>query len=96
MLKKDLYTVNYQDEQKAIITLHDETHPLFKAHFPSMPILPGFMNFDIVESLFNMKITIVKKAKFLKTIGPNQTITYEKTIINFKFFFKDKLEESFI
>lgn len=95
MLKKDLYTVNYQDEQKSVITLCDKNHPLFKAHFPTMPILPGFMNFDIVESLFDIKITTVKKAKFLKTIEPNQTITYEKNKNNFKVFCEDEVVASF-
>ena len=74
MLTKKLYVINYLDQERAVITLCDKTHPLFKAHFPTKPILPGFMNFDIVEELFNLKVTAVKKAKFIKTIEPKQTL----------------------
>ena len=95
MLKKDLYKVDYIDETKAIITLCDETHPLFKGHFPTKPILPGFMNFDIVEELFDIKITTVKKAKFLKTIEPKKTLTYEKNKNSFKVFCEDEIVVSF-
>ena len=96
MLIKDLYSIDLVSEDKAIITLCDETHPVFKAHFPTNPILPGFMNFDIVEKLFNIKITTIKKAKFLKTIEPNQTITYEREKNRFKVLCKDEVVVSFI
>jgi 3-hydroxyacyl-[acyl-carrier-protein] dehydratase len=95
MLSKDLYTIDLVTENRAIITLSDETHPVFKAHFPTKPILPGFMNFDIVEELFDMKITTIKKAKFLKTITPNQTLTYERNKNNFKVFCEDEVVVSF-
>ena len=95
MLSKDLYTIDSIDEQRAVITLCDETHPLFKAHFPTKPILPGFMNFDIVEKLFDIKVTAVKKAKFLKTVEPNQTLTYERNKNSFKVFCEDEVVASF-
>ncbi|HIP29918.1 MAG TPA: hypothetical protein EYG83_03805 [Sulfurospirillum arcachonense] len=95
MLGKDLYTIDLVTENRAIITLCDETHPVFKAHFPTKPILPGFMNFDIVEELFNMKITTIKKAKFLKTVTPNQTLIYERNKNSFKVFCEDEVVASF-
>ena len=95
MLSKNLYTIDSIDEQKAVITLCDGTHPLFKAHFPIKPILPGFMNFDIVEKLFNIKVTTVKKAKFLKIVEPKQTLTYERNKNSFKVFCKNELVVSF-
>ncbi|HIP45307.1 MAG TPA: hypothetical protein EYG93_08280 [Sulfurospirillum arcachonense] len=95
MLSKDLYTIDLVTENRAIITLCDETHPVFKAHFPTKPILPGFMNFDIVEELFNMKITTIKKAKFLKTVTPNQTLIYERNKNSFKVFCEDEVVASF-
>lgn len=95
MLKKDLYVVDFVDERKAVITLCDEKHPIFKAHFPTKPILPGFMNFDIVEELFDIKIITVKKAKFLKTVEPNQTLTYERSKNSFKVYCKDEVVASF-
>jgi len=95
MLRKNLYNVNFVDETKAVITLCDEKHPLFRAHFPTKPILPGFMNFDIAEELFNIKITTVKKAKFLKIVEPNQILTYEKNRNNFKVFCQNEVVASF-
>jgi len=95
MLKKDFYTIDYLDDIKATITLCDETHPVFKAHFPTKPILPGFMNFDIVEELFKIKIKTIKKAKFLKTVEPNQTLVYKKNRNSFKVYCKDEVVASF-
>lgn len=84
MLIKDLFALEYKDENKAIVKLSDENHPVFKAHFPENPILPGYMNFDIVEEVFDLKITTIKKAKFLKTVKPNQSLVYEKNDNKFK------------
>jgi len=95
MLSKDLYVIDSIDENRAVITLCDETHPVFKAHFPTKPILPGFMNFDIVEKLFDFKITTIKKAKFLKIVTPNQTLTYERNKNSFKVSCKDEVVASF-
>jgi len=95
MLSKDLYTIDFVSENRAIITLSDETHSVFKAHFPAYPILPGFMNFDIVEELFDIKITTIKKAKFLKTVTPNQTLIYERNRSIFKVFCEDEVVASF-
>ncbi len=95
MLSKNLYTIDLVTEDKATITLCDETHPIFKAHFPSYPILPGFMNFDIVEELFNIKITTIKKAKFLKTVTPNKTLTYERNKKSFKVICENEVVASF-
>ena len=92
---RNLYTINSIEEDKAVITLCDKEHPLFKAHFPDMPILPGFMNFDIVEELFCIKIISIKKAKFLKTIEPNQVITYVRNKNSFKVYCQDEVVASF-
>jgi len=95
MLRKDLYTIDYIDEERAVITLCGQEHPLFKAHFPTKPILPGFMNFDIVEELFNIKITKIKKAKFLKIVEPSQTLSYKRVKNSFKVYCKDEIVASF-
>jgi len=96
MLTDKLYETLCIDENKATIKLADENHPLFKAHFPDMPILPGYANFDIVAKLFNINITTIKKAKFLKTVTPNQILTYEKNNNKFKVYCKDEEVASFI
>lgn len=84
MLIDNLYTIEFQDENRAIVKLSDENHPIFKAHFPTNPILPGFINFDIVADVFDLEITTIKKAKFLKTVKPNATLIYERDGSKFK------------
>ena len=96
MLTDGLYDVQYKDEERAIVKLSDENHPLFKAHFPTMPILPGYVNFEIVADVFNIKITTIKKAKFLKKVTPNQTLTYKKNSNKFKVYCENEEIASFI
>ncbi len=96
MFIDNLYTVEYKDENKAIVKLSDANHPVFKAHFPQMPILPGFVNFEIVSDVFNIKITKIKKAKFLKTARPNQTLIYERDNNKFKVFCDNEEIANFI
>ena len=93
---ENLFTVEYKDDNKAVIKLCDENHPIFKAHFPTKPILPGFINFEIVVKLFGIKITAVKRAKFLKLIHPNQTLTYLKKGDSFKVLCEDENVANFI
>ena len=95
MLRNGLYCTEKAEENRAIITLCNELHPIFKAHFPTKPILPGFMHFDIIEDVFGKKITEIKKAKFLKTVTPNQTLIYERNKNNFKVLCKDEVVASF-
>lgn len=85
-----LYEVIVQDENVAEIKLCDENHPIFKAHFPSKPILPGYIHFEIVAKLFSLDITAVKKAKFLDMVTPNELLRYEKKLNSFKVFSDDK------
>ncbi len=90
MLTDKLYKVKYKEQNKAVVKLSDENHPLFKAHFPTMPILPGYIHFDMVANLFDIKITTIKKAKFLRTVTPNQTLIYEKNGNKFKVYSNDE------
>lgn len=95
MLIDNLYTIDFKDEKKAIIKLADENHPIFKAHFPNNPILPGFINLDIVSDVFGLKITNIKKAKFLKIVKPNETLVYQRDDNRFKVFCKNEEIASF-
>ena len=90
MLREKLYEVQYKDDNKAIVKLSDENHPLFKAHFPTMPIPPEYMHFEIVADVFDIEITTIKKAKFLKTITPKETLTYEKNTNKYKVYSQDE------
>ncbi len=78
MLTDNLYNIEYKDNDRVVITLSDENHAIFKAHFPDQPILPGFINLEIISEVFDIKITKIKKAKFLQTVLPKQTLIYEK------------------
>jgi len=95
MLIENLFNIEYKDENKAVIKLCDENHPVFKAHFPDYPILPGFINFEIVTKIFGVEFKTIKRAKFLKAIHPNETVTYIKKNNNFNVFCKDEKVASF-
>jgi len=96
MLIKNLYSIEFKDDKKAVIKLADENHPIFKAHFPTKPILPGFINLEIVSDVFEIKITEVKRAKFLKIIEPDQTLVYERDGNKFKVFCDNENVASFV
>ncbi|MCF6308964.1 MAG: hypothetical protein L3J19_00590 [Sulfurimonas sp.] len=95
MILNNLYFLKYKDNEKAVIDLCDKQHPVFKAHFPSQPILPGFVHFEIVADIFNIDIHTIKKAKFTKVITPSQTLTYKKNDNKFKVFCQDEEVASF-
>ena len=58
----------------------DSEHPLFKAHFPNFPILPGSCTSNIIRAAaeselgFPLKIVHVTQMKFVKPIFPNGDI----------------------
>ena len=58
------------------ITLCDENHPIFKAHFPQNPLLPGFILLEISACILNVEIVRIKKAKFLQTILPKSMLHF--------------------
>jgi len=95
MLINKMYSIDFKESDRATVTLCDENHPIFKAHFPSQPILPGFMHFEIVADIFGLNITTIRKAKFTKVITPSQTIRYEKNNNKFKVFCQDTEVASF-
>ena len=90
-----LYEVQYQDDTVATIKLSDEHHPIFKAHFPDQPILPGFMHFEIVTDIFNLEINNIKRAKFTQIVLPNQVLKYERQDNKFKVYMENSLVASF-
>ena len=63
---------------EAEVFLSDGLHPIFKAHFPNNPILPGFIHLEIISDIFDINITDVKKAKFITLVFPSQTLLYKK------------------
>ncbi len=87
---ESLYKVIKIDENMAEIRLCDENHPIFKAHFPTKPILPGFIHFEVVAKIFSLDITSIKKAKFLDMISPNEVLRYERKSNSFKVYSDEK------
>lgn len=53
-------------------------HPIFVAHFPNQPIVPGAclvqISKELIETFISHKINILnfKSLKFIKTIDPNE------------------------
>ncbi|RXK05721.1 hypothetical protein [Halarcobacter bivalviorum] len=77
-LTNNLYTITCKTDSSIDILLADENHPVFAAHFPKLPILPSFLQLEIASEIFDIKITEIKKAKFIKTIIPQNKITFKK------------------
>jgi len=75
----DLYTINRLSEIEVEVFLSDENHPIFKAHFPNNPILPGFIHLEIISDIFNVNIIGVQKAKFNELVLPSQNLFYFKS-----------------
>jgi len=90
-----LYEIISKDEESAVIKLSNKKHPIFKAHFPMHPVLPGFVHFEIVSDIFDMPITAIKKAKFMALVLPKQTLRYEKKGSKFRVFRNDEEVASF-
>jgi len=90
-----LYEVISKDKEYVVIKLTNKKHPIFKAHFPRHPVLPGFLHFEIVADVFGIEITSIKKAKFMDLVVPNQTLTYIKKASKFRVLRDDKEVASF-
>ena len=90
MLLDGLYSVISVDETEAKVLLSDENHPVFKAHFPSKPILPGFVHLEIISDVIDTEITGVKKAKYNSLVLPSQTLKYIKNTLSSKITFQDR------
>lgn len=74
---KSLFEVVEKTSNTIIIKLSNSSHPVFKAHFPNNPILPGFCHIEILSTLLKDNITKVKLLKLHQKALPNDTITYK-------------------
>lgn len=54
-----------------------EKHPIFQAHFPNNPLLPGFLHIDIAALLLDKLVYKIVKAKFIQPIFPSDTILFK-------------------
>ncbi|NVJ54410.1 MAG: 3-hydroxyacyl-ACP dehydratase [Campylobacteraceae bacterium] len=70
VLKRD------DDYAEIEVVFADESHEIFKAHFPDNSLLPGFLQIDIISEILAIKVIEIKKAKFLQAILPKDKVTY--------------------
>lgn len=76
IILKEIFTILQKGEKYCKIGLRDENHPIFKAHFPNNPILPGFVLLEIASSVFGKEDKEIKKAKFLRQILPQSILEF--------------------
>jgi 3-hydroxyacyl-[acyl-carrier-protein] dehydratase len=86
MLLNDFYNLSSIESTdtlvKCTITLND-SHAIFKGHFPDIPVVPGVcmmqMVKEILETTLNQKMKIIKAdhLKFLSVITPQQITIFE-------------------
>jgi len=77
MILNDFYTITAHDETRFCIKLSDASHPIFQAHFPTNPIVPGFILLDLSAEILGVEIVKIKKTKFLKNIAPLSVLWFE-------------------
>lgn len=82
ILLTNLYTVIKSTPNQIVIKLGNKEHPVFKAHFPNQPILPGFLQIDIISNILNDKIIKIIYSKFLAPIYPNDEIIVDINTFN--------------
>ena len=75
-----LYNVVSKDDEIIILQSTDDSHPIFKAHFPSHPILPGFCHIEMLSEVLSDEVTEVVLLKLRKKTLPNEKVFYN--IIN--------------
>ncbi|MEA3456006.1 MAG: 3-hydroxyacyl-ACP dehydratase [Campylobacterota bacterium] len=73
---ENLYSIIEQDEKEVKVKLARGNHPIFKAHFPENPILPGFIQIEMIAEILNDDIAAIGYSKFLSHILPGDTIVY--------------------
>lgn len=76
LLSNKLYTHKQLSATSWEVTLAEETHPVFKAHFEGNPLLPAFLQIDIFGELINKKLLSIDRSKFKQPILPNDKIIY--------------------
>ena len=71
---EDLYRILKQNVSEISIKLASDDHPIFQAHFPQNPILPGFALIDIMANIFDDHIICIHKSKFIAHLLPNDIL----------------------
>ena len=77
LLNKNLYTHKKLNEDSWEVTMADETHPVFKAHFEGNPLLPAFLQIDIMGEILEKTLLSIDRSKFKQPILPNDVLVYK-------------------
>lgn len=72
----DIYQIIEASEERVELKLAGEDHPLFKAHFPGNPILPGFIQIEIIAGIRQDEVIRVPHSKFISHLFPDDRIVY--------------------
>ena len=75
-LEEGIYRIVEHDGTRTVLELSDASHPVFKAHFENNPILPGFMQIDIIAAVMKKRVRAISMAKFMKPVLPGMTLIY--------------------
>ena len=76
MLADNLFRLLHKDDSRCEIRLSSKEHPVFEAHFPNNPLLPGFLQIDILASIYHKEVIEVANTKFMHPIYPNTHLIY--------------------
>ena len=89
ILLEHFYHINTIKTEKgtisAQVTFH-VNHPIFKGHFPDMPIVPGVCQTQMLGEIFGealcktMRLRNAASIKFLSPVDPNKNPTLDLTI----------------
>ena len=72
-----IYWIIERSEERVVIKLAEKNHPLFSAHFPGNPILPGFVQIEIVADIVGESIVGIHYSKFISHLFPNDILVCE-------------------
>ena len=76
ILTDGLYEIISLDKEAVELQLSDASHPVFKAHFENNPLLPGFLQLDIIAEILDKEVEAIINTKFMKPILPGMRIKY--------------------
>ncbi|MFW5990248.1 MAG: 3-hydroxyacyl-ACP dehydratase [Campylobacterales bacterium] len=65
-----------EKESSFVVVLSNKNHPIFKAHFPNYPIMPGFLLIEIAIEVLRTTPKCIKSAKFIAHALPEDRLTY--------------------
>ena len=78
-LSAGLYRLIKKSDERVEIELSDAAHPVFKAHFEGMPLLPGFLQIDMIAEILEKEIDEITSAKFVHKVLPEERLLYVVT-----------------